>query len=129
MLEIINAILEEAGYKTALASTLRFKVGKESKRNKEKMTMPGRFFLQRFLKRAVKEKCQYALMEMTSQGVLQHRHKFVHPDAMIFTNLSPEHIESHGSFENYKEAKKQLFKTLEKSIKRKKQYSRWHWVI
>ncbi len=120
VLEIINAILEEAGYKTALASTLRFKVGKESKRNKEKMTMPGRFFLQRFLKRAVKEKCQYALMEMTSQGVLQHRHKFVHPDAMIFTNLSPEHIESHGSFENYKEAKKQLFKTLEKSIKRKK---------
>ncbi len=120
VLEIINAILEEAGYKTALASTLRFKIGKDSERNKKKMTMPGRFFIQKFLRRAVKEKCQYVLMEMTSQGVLQHRHKFIHPDAMIFTNLTLEHIESHGSFENYKQAKQELFKALEKSLKKKK---------
>ncbi len=120
VLEIINVILEEAGYKTALLSTLRFKIGKDSERNKKKMTMPGRFFMQKFLRKAVKEKCQYVLMEMTSQGVLQYRHKFIHPDAMIFTNLTPEHIESHGSFENYKEAKQELFKALEKSLKKKK---------
>ena len=65
ILEIINAILEEAGYKTALISTLRFKIGIESRRNELKMTMPGRFFLQRFLRRAVKSKCQYILLEMS----------------------------------------------------------------
>ncbi|MBU1179045.1 UDP-N-acetylmuramoyl-L-alanyl-D-glutamate--2,6-diaminopimelate ligase [Patescibacteria group bacterium] len=120
VLEIMSAILEQAGYKTALVSTLRFKIGKESERNEKKMTTPGRFFLQRFLRRAAKEKCQYALLEMTSQGVSQFRHKFIGLDAVIFTNLSLEHIEAHGSFEKYKEAKLKLFEVLEKSYKKKK---------
>jgi UDP-N-acetylmuramoyl-L-alanyl-D-glutamate--2,6-diaminopimelate ligase len=120
VLEIINAILEEAGHKTALVSTLRFKIGDESSRNKLKMTMPGRFFLQRFLRKAVRKKCGYVLMEMTSEGVLQSRHKFIELDAMIFTNLSPEHIESHGSFEKYRDAKLDFFRSLERSKKKKK---------
>ena len=119
-IEIINAIMEEAGYKIALSSSLRFKIDKESQRNEYKMTMPGRFFMQKFLRKAVKEKCQYALLEMTSEGVVQYRHKFIKLNALIFTNLAPEHIESHGSFENYRTAKLQLFKSLEKSkVKRK----------
>jgi UDP-N-acetylmuramoyl-L-alanyl-D-glutamate--2,6-diaminopimelate ligase len=120
VLEIINAFLQEAGYKTALISTLRFKIGKESQRNELKMTMPGRFFLQKFLRKAVKKRCQYVLMEMTSQGVLQFRHKFIGLDAMVFTNLSPEHIEAHGSFEKYREAKSKFFEELEKSSKKRK---------
>src|SRR3989344_1133208 len=56
VVEIINAILEEAGYSTAISSSLRFKVGNESWLNEKKMTMPGRFFLQKLLRRAVKEK-------------------------------------------------------------------------
>ncbi|MBU3925840.1 UDP-N-acetylmuramoyl-L-alanyl-D-glutamate--2,6-diaminopimelate ligase [Patescibacteria group bacterium] len=119
-IEIINAIMEEAGYKIALSSSLRFKIDKESQKNEYKMTMPGRFFMQKFLRKAVKEKCQYALLEMTSEGVVQYRHKFIKLNALIFTNLAPEHIESHGSFENYRTAKLQLFKSLEKSkVKRK----------
>jgi len=118
--EIISAILEEAGYKTALTSSLRFKVGKESEKNKEKMTMPGRFFLQKFLRKAVKGKCQYAILEMTSEGALLSRHKFIRLNALIFTNLAPEHIESHGSFEKYREAKLKFFKALEKSSEKRK---------
>jgi len=120
ILEIINSIFEEAGYKTALVSTLRFKMGKQSKRNEKKMTTPGRFFIQKFLRRAVNSKCQFVLLEMTSQGVLQYRHKFLSLDAMIFTNLTPEHIEAHGSFEKYREAKLKLFKALEDSFKKRK---------
>ncbi len=119
-IEIISAILEEAGYKTALTSSLRFKINKESKKNEYKMTMPGRFFMQKFLRRAVKEKCQYAILEMTSEGAVQHRHKFIKLNALIFTNLAPEHIESHGSFENYREAKLKYFKALEKSRGKRK---------
>ena len=119
-IEIINALLTEAGYKTALASTLRFKIDKESEKNEYKMTMPGRFFLQRFLRKAVKEGCQYAILEMTSEGAVQFRHKFIQLNAMLFTNLSPEHIEAHGSFEKYREAKMKLFQALEKSRAKRK---------
>src|SRR4051812_33638027 len=51
--ELVNAMLEAHGLKTALAGTIRFKVGDTSWHNMYKMTMPGRFFLQRFLRRAV----------------------------------------------------------------------------
>lgn len=115
--ELINAILEEAGFKTALAGTLRIKVGDESERNMFKMTMPGRFFVQRFLRRAVSAGCDWAIIEMTSEGTKQFRHKFLDLDALVFTNLSPEHIESHGSYENYVKAKLKIAKALESSRK------------
>ncbi|MCR4284064.1 MAG: UDP-N-acetylmuramyl-tripeptide synthetase [Parcubacteria group bacterium] len=119
-LEIANAILEKAGYKTALSSTLRFKVRGESENNLMKMTMPGRFFTQKFLRKAVKEKCQYALLEITSEGAKQFRHKFISLDALIFTNLTKEHIESHGSFEAYRDAKLKIAKALERSKKKRR---------
>lgn len=119
-IEIISALLEEAGLKTALAGTLRFKIGNETQKNNYKMTMPGRFFVQRFLKKAVKAKCNYVLLEVTSQGVAQYRHKFINFDTIIFTNLSPEHIEYHGSYEKYLEAKLKIAKALEKSKKKRK---------
>ncbi|MFA5838738.1 MAG: UDP-N-acetylmuramoyl-L-alanyl-D-glutamate--2,6-diaminopimelate ligase [Candidatus Paceibacterota bacterium] len=119
-IEIISAILEEAGLKTALAGTLRFKVGSDTEKNDYKMTMPGRFFIQKFLRRAVKEKCNYVLLEVTSQGIAQYRHKFINFDVIIFTNLSPEHIEYHGSYENYLQTKLKVIKSLEKSNKKRK---------
>lgn len=118
--EIVNAILEEAGFKTALAGTLRFKIDKESIRNMYKMTMVGRFFLQKFLRKAIQAGCDWAIIEMTSEGARQYRHKFISLDALIFTNLSPEHIESHGSYENYVKAKLKIAKALEKSSKQRK---------
>ncbi|MEK7593666.1 MAG: Mur ligase family protein, partial [Patescibacteria group bacterium] len=117
-IELVSAILEEAGYTTAIISTLRFKVGKEEERNLYKMTMPGRFFIQKMLRRAVKNKCDFAIVEMTSEGARFFRHKFTYMNALIFTNLSPEHIESHGSFENYLNAKLEIAKALESSPKK-----------
>ncbi len=115
--EFINAVLESANKKTALLSTIRFKVGERSLPNKYKMTMPGRFFTQEFLREAVDANCEYAIIEMTSEGARFFRHVGVELDALIFTNLSPEHIESHGSFEKYKKAKLKLLKHLLKSKK------------
>lgn len=115
--EFVNAVLEKAGKKTAVLSTIRFKIGDDTRANKFKMTMPGRFFVQKFLHDAVKGGCDYAIIEMTSEGARFFRHLGVEMDALIFTNLSPEHIESHGSFENYKKAKLRLIKQLAKSKK------------
>lgn len=118
--EIVSAILEEAGYKTALAGTLRFKIGNDSKPNLFKMTMPGRFFLQKFLRDAVNAGCEYAVIEMSSEAAKQYRHKFVDLDALIFTNLAPEHIESHGGYDKYVQAKLSIAEELAKSYKTKK---------
>lgn len=115
--EIINALLEEAGYKTAVSNTIRYKVGAQSTDNKFKMSMPGRFFVQRLIRKAVSAKCDYIILEMTSQGTLQFRHKFIHLDAFVFTNLSPEHIDSHGSYENYVAAKVKIAGEMMKSKK------------
>ncbi|HVS79376.1 MAG TPA: UDP-N-acetylmuramyl-tripeptide synthetase [Candidatus Paceibacterota bacterium] len=115
--ELVNSILEAAGYKTAVAGTIRFKIGDDSRRNMYKMTMPGRFFLQSFLARAVKAGCTHAVIEMTSEGSKQYRYRFVYPDALIFTNLSPEHIESHGSYEKYVEAKLDIARRVLRSGK------------
>src|SRR3989338_9307820 len=95
--EMLNAIFEEAGYKTALLNSIRIKVAGKSGPNLMRMTMPGRFFIQRFLSDSVRTGCTVAILEMTSQGASQHRHRFIDMDALIFTNLAPEHIESHGS--------------------------------
>ncbi len=113
--EIINAILEQAGHKTAVCNTIRFKIGGESVPNKFKMSMPGRFFIQNFLYRAVKSGCTHAVVEITSEGVRQFRHKFVWLNVFVFTNLAPEHIESHGSYEKYKEAKLKVVDLLRKN--------------
>ncbi len=110
--ELINAVLEAAGKKTAIISSLRFKVGKENWKNTTSMTMPGRFFIQRLLKKAVKAGCGYAIVEVTSQGILQHRHRFIDWDAAMILNLHPEHIEAHGSFENYRDAKLKFFNDI-----------------
>jgi UDP-N-acetylmuramoyl-L-alanyl-D-glutamate--2,6-diaminopimelate ligase len=116
--ELISHILETDGKKVASLSTIQFKVGDTVKRNLYKMTMPGRFFVQKFLREAVDAGCAYAIIEMTSEGAKQYRHKFIALDALVFTNLTPEHIESHGSFENYKKAKLELAKAVGTSIKR-----------
>jgi len=109
VVEMISKILEEAGYKVALANSIRFKIGEKEWPNTLRMTMPGRFALQRFLRQAVNSGCQYAILEITSEGIKQYRHKFINFGVAVFTNLAPEHIEAHGGFERYREAKGKLF--------------------
>jgi len=109
VVEMISKILEEAGYQVASLSSIKFKIGEREWQNTLKMTMPGRFKLQRFLRQAVNSKCDFAVLEITSEGIKQYRHKFIDFTAAVLTNLSPEHIEAHGSFEKYRKAKGKLF--------------------
>ncbi len=84
------------------------------------MTMPGRFFTQKFLRDAVDAGCEWAVLEITSEGAKQFRNKWVDLDALIVTNISPEHIESHGSYENYVDAKLSIARSLQDSPKAKR---------
>jgi len=107
--EMIAAILKEAGQKIALSSSIRFEIDGESHKNNLNNSMPGPFYLQRLLAEAVSKKCGWVIIEATSEGIKQHRHRFINFWAAVFTNLTPEHIESHGSFENYRGEKLKLF--------------------
>ncbi len=115
--EMLNAAFEAAGQKTALLGTIRFKIGEDSKPNTLKMTMPGRFFVQKFLRSAVAAKCDIAILEISSEAAKQSRHRFIELNGLVFTNLSPEHIESHGSFERYRAAKLHIARILARSFK------------
>ena len=79
------------------------------------MTMPGRFFIQKTLAQMVKNGCQYALVEVTSEGIKQHRQRFINWAGAVFTNLAKEHLEAHGGFEKYREAKEKLFAAASKN--------------
>jgi len=108
--DLITRILQENGERVASISTIRFKIADKEWENKYKMSMPGRLVIQKFLKRAKDAGCKYIVLEVTSEGVRQFRHKFINFDTAVFTNLTPEHIESHGGFENYRNEKLKLFK-------------------
>jgi len=116
--EMLFAVLSAAGHKTAVAGTIRFAVGDESRPNLYKMTVPGRGFLQKFLADAVKKGATHAVLELTSEGALQYRHAFLSLDALVFTNLQKEHIEAHGSFAKYFRAKFRIAEALAASKKR-----------
>ncbi len=118
-IHLLRQILESAGFRVGSLSTVDFYVGGLMSLNDRKMTMLGKADIQKYLRKMVDAKCDIAILEVTSEGAVQHRHRFINFDLMILTNLYPEHIESHGSFENYKNAKLSIFKYIAHS-KRKK---------
>ncbi|MDQ1299725.1 MAG: UDP-N-acetylmuramoyl-L-alanyl-D-glutamate--2,6-diaminopimelate ligase [Patescibacteria group bacterium] len=116
--DMLFTVLHHAGYPAAVAGTIRFAIKDTSEPNLFKMTMPGRGFIHAFLARARKEGVTHAVVELTSESVRQHRHRYLFLDGLVFTNLQKEHIESHGSFENYAAAKLEIGKELAHSPKR-----------
>ncbi|MHB8860513.1 MAG: Mur ligase family protein [Minisyncoccota bacterium] len=118
--EMLFAILRAGGHKTALISTIRFAIEDESEPNRYKMTLQGRGFAQAFMRKALAAGCTHVVIELTSESVLQYRHWFLSLDGLIVTNIQREHIESHGSFENYVAAKRALVETLAHSPKRRR---------
>ncbi len=116
--EMLFTIFSESGHKTALASTIRFAIGDMSEPNLFKMTLQGRGFIYSFMNKALRAGCTHIIVEITSESVLQFRHWFLEMDGLIVTNIQREHIERHGSFENYVASKREIVKALEKSPKK-----------
>ncbi len=106
---MISKVLEDQGFPVAAVGSLGFKIKDKTWPNMLKMTLPGRFKLQKFLYRAKRSDVEYVVLEATSEGLAQSRLAGVKIDCAVFTNLHREHLESHGSFENYLAAKQKLF--------------------
>ena len=116
---LIGHILEQAGHKIGWTSSIDFKIGEKIKPNNTKMTMIGRLAMQKLLSRMAEAGCRYAIIETSSEGLAQFRHIGIDYDIAVLTNLSPEHIERHKGFANYKAAKLMLFESLGKSFRKK----------
>ena len=104
---IIKSILDEMGYKTGLIGTVKNIVG--DKEYPAVLTTPDCYDLFGLFAEMVEYGCEYCVMEVSSQALDQRRVDGVHFDAAIFTNLTQDHLDYHGSFENYKAAKHMLF--------------------
>jgi UDP-N-acetylmuramoyl-L-alanyl-D-glutamate--2,6-diaminopimelate ligase len=106
---LIASVLEAGGHKVGLLSTVEFQVAGRRWPNDKKMTMLGRGKIQSLLKQMVKAGCKYAVVETSSEGILQYRHYGLNYQIAVFTNLGAEHSERHGGFENLKRDKAKIF--------------------
>lgn len=106
---LVSKIFERAGESVAAISSLGYKMKEKEWKNESENTMPGRFQIQKFLYDAVLSGARYVVLEVTSEGIKQFRHIGIKFDCALLTNLEPEHIERHGGFKKYCEAKQKLF--------------------
>ncbi len=107
---LISQILEAAGKKTALISTASVKIAEKEELNKIKMTTPSPFYIQKFLREAVRAGCQYAVMEISSHALIQHRTFGIPFHVVVLTNMMPDHLEYHKTAENYSSSHQKMLK-------------------
>ncbi len=106
------AALERAGIPTGLIGTVETKAGAVREANPQHVTTPEAPELQATLRAIADAGDRAAVVETTSHGLALNRVEAIAYDAAVFTNLSHEHLELHGTFEAYRAAKVSLFERL-----------------
>lgn len=108
---MIAEILERANYRVGMATTINFKIGRKEWVNKTKMTTVSPFQLQKFLKECLKNSCHFVIIETTSHAIAQSRNFGIDYEIAVMTNVTHDHLDYHGTFENYLMTKVKLFDT------------------
>lgn len=117
---LIASILEEAGYRVGISSTTNFQVADRKWPNASKMTTLSPFFLQKILRQMVTDRCQFAVLEVSSHSLVQNRVWGVNFDTAVLTNIGEDHLDYHGGFKEYLRAKGLLFSRINKSARKPK---------
>lgn len=105
-------ILNATGRKTGALSTAYFRIGNDVSWNATQKTSPSPFVIQRFLGKLADAGCTHAVLEYSSHGLTQSRTAYTWPKVAGMTNLSEEHLDYHGTMDDYQAAKKKLFTML-----------------
>ncbi len=113
---LISATLEAMGYRTGFITTADVKVGDRTWRNDTQHTTPEPVEVQGLLRQMVDEGLDYAVVESSSHALALDRLLHCEFDAAVFTNLSPEHLNFHGSMESYCRDKMKLFALLDQAV-------------
>ena len=114
--QMVAKILEEAGKRIAVASTINFKVADKEWVNKTKFTTLSSFAVQKFVKQAVDAGCEYLVLETSSHSLDQYRVWGVEYKTAVITNVTREHLDYHKNMEQYRDAKSILFKNLKNNF-------------
>lgn len=101
------ALAQSAGIKPAMLTTVEYRIGEKSE--PAVRTTPEASDTNRFLKQAVDDGCGMAAMEASSQAIDLHRCDWLRFRVAVFTNLTQDHLDYHGTMEAYFDAKKKLF--------------------
>jgi UDP-N-acetylmuramoyl-L-alanyl-D-glutamate--2,6-diaminopimelate ligase len=109
---LLSAILEAHGLRTGWLTTVNTKIGSEERPNAADHTTPEAPLVQRTLAEMLSAGLDVGILETSSHALELERVRAVHYRVGVFTNLSPEHINFHGSFEAYRAAKSRLFSAL-----------------
>ncbi len=104
---LINALATAAGQKGAMLTTVEYRIGERSE--PAIRTTPEASDTERFLAAALAERCTFAAMETSSQALDLHRCDALSFAVAVFTNLTRDHLDYHGTMENYFDSKKRLF--------------------
>lgn len=105
----LASILKETGYKVGVSSTAFYQIGDTVIPNEENMTTDNVFKVQALIQKIKKAKCDYLIMETTSHALEQHRVLGIPCEVAVMTNLTQDHLDYHGTIENYAAAKAKLF--------------------
>jgi UDP-N-acetylmuramoyl-L-alanyl-D-glutamate--2,6-diaminopimelate ligase len=114
---LTETVLRAGGLSPGLIGTIGIRVRDELVRNEEPNTTPGALDLQRLLREMRDAGHDAVVIETSSHGLAADRVGSVDYDAAIFTNLSHEHLDFHGTFEAYRDAKLRLFQRLKREAK------------
>lgn len=114
--QMIARILEKAGKKVAMASTINFQIRDRKWTNVTKYTTLSPWRLQRFLSEAVAEGCDYAIIETASHALDQYRVWGIPYEIAVMTNVTREHLDYHKTREGYRKAKRRLFEIADKAV-------------
>ena len=114
--QMIGKILEEAGFKVAINSTINFQIGARKWVNKTKFTTLSSLAVQKFICEAVKERCDYLVLETSSHSLDQFRVWGISYAVAVITNVTREHLDYHQTMEAYRRAKSRLFKNLKSNF-------------
>jgi UDP-N-acetylmuramoyl-L-alanyl-D-glutamate--2,6-diaminopimelate ligase len=115
---ILYSILRAAGRDVGLISTVNAIIGERIYETGLHTTTPDAPEVQHYLARMVASRTDVAILEATSHGLAQHRVTGCAFDIAIVTNITHEHLDFHGSYEDYREAKARLFRMLASSIRK-----------
>ena len=110
---IIHKILVTAGIRAGMISTVNAVIGSEVLDTGFHVTTPDAHDVQRYLAKMVESGLTHVVLETTSHGWAQHRVDACEFDIAVVTNITHEHFDEHGSYENYRAAKARLFSSLE----------------
>jgi UDP-N-acetylmuramoyl-L-alanyl-D-glutamate--2,6-diaminopimelate ligase len=100
------ALAQAAGDKAAMLTTVEYRIGEKSE--PAVRTTPEASDTNQFLRTALNENCRVAVMETSSQALDLRRCDWLRFKAAIFTNLTRDHLDYHGTMENYYDSKKRL---------------------